>query len=136
MTVEDAVRGLCGGLLVGGSAGFLLVADGRVAGVSGVVSRAHTADGRWGLAFVAGLLAAGCVARLVAPGALAAEEVPLAAIAAAGLLVGLGTRLSNGCTSGHGVCGLSRGSLRSVAAVLTFLATGAATASLVGWSGR
>jgi uncharacterized membrane protein YedE/YeeE len=91
--------------------------------VGGLVASApdEAGDRRWRALFVAGLVAGGIVARLVAPGALGAIATPLPVLAVAGVLVGFGTRLSGGCTSGHGVCGIGRGSLRSVVATVTFM---------------
>jgi uncharacterized membrane protein YedE/YeeE len=126
---------LLGGALIGSGSALLLLTHGRIAGISGIagglVHRA-TSDRAWRLAFVAGLLAVGGVAGRVLPAAIGAPVRPLAAIAIAGLLVGFGTRLGNGCTSGHGVCGLSRLSVRSLVAVATFMTTGAITAMIAG----
>jgi uncharacterized membrane protein YedE/YeeE len=126
---------LLGGALIGSGSALLLLTHGRIAGISGIagglVQRA-TSDRAWRIAFLAGLTAAGAVAAVVMPAAIGAPVRPLAAIAVAGLLVGFGTRLGNGCTSGHGVCGLSRLSVRSLVAVATFMATGAITAILAG----
>jgi uncharacterized membrane protein YedE/YeeE len=123
---------LAGGAVIGLAATFLLYFNGRVAGVSGITGGlVGGAEGRaWRLAFVGGLLLGGLLLRLAWPeraffGALPARSPVLLVVA--GLLVGYGTRLANGCTSGHGVCGLSRGSVRSLAATLTFMATGAGT---------
>lgn len=123
-----------GGLLIGLSAAMLILLNGRVAGVSGIVAGlGRPASGRWlaDLAFLLGLML-GPVAFAGLTGAWPqmriAASLPLLALA--GLLVGFGTRLGSGCTSGHGVCGLARLSPRSLAAVLTFLASGAVTAAL------
>ncbi len=126
---------LGGGALIGAAAALLLLTHGRIAGISGVVGGLlppAATDRGWRVAFIAGLLAAGAIAALVAPAALGAPVRSPLAVVVAGLLVGFGTNLGNGCTSGHGVCGLSRGSVRSLAAVVTFMATGAITAWLVG----
>jgi uncharacterized protein len=127
--------GLLGGALIGSGSALLLVTHGRIAGISGIagglVDRAAT-DRAWRLAFLAGLAAVGIVAAAVVPGAIGAPVRSLGAMAVAGLLVGFGARLGDGCTSGHGVCGLSRGSVRSLVAVATFMATGAITAIVVG----
>ncbi|WP_415795751.1 YeeE/YedE family protein [Comamonas aquatilis] len=125
---------LAGGLLIGLAAALLLVLLGRVAGISGIVGQLLQASGwgsaaQWGwrAAFVLGLLLAPWVWLRFAP--LPAMDMPSnpLLIVAAGLLVGFGTRLGSGCTSGHGVCGLSRLSPRSLAATLVFMAAGAAT---------
>ena len=125
---------LAGGLLIGLSAALLIALLGRVAGISGITGTllqmpTWSAVKQWGwrLAFIAGLIAAPLVWQWFAP--LPAMEIPSdpLVIIVAGLLVGFGTRMGSGCTSGHGVCGLSRLSMRSLAATLTFIATGAIT---------
>jgi hypothetical protein len=131
------LHALLGGALIGGAASLLLLALGRVAGISniaGAVVRRDAGDGSrdWRLAFLAGLLAAGAVAALVAPAAIGTPPVSLPVVAVAGLVVGVGARLGNGCTSGHGVCGISRGAPRSLAATVVFMATGMLTAVAVG----
>lgn len=119
-----------GGVLLGLGAGLLMLLNGRIAGVSGVLGGAivrRGADRDWRIAFVLGLLVGGVLLALVAPGSIgpvAQRSYPVLAIA--GLLVGYGTRLANGCTSGHGVCGLGRSSLRSLVAVGTFMTVAAA----------
>ena len=123
---------LAGGALVGLSASLLLLFNGQVAGISGitggVLSRYTRAELAWRLTFLAGLLGGGFLVQFLSPQALGVPSAPGAAwMVAAGLLVGFGTRLGNGCTSGHGVCGLSRLSLRSAVAVATFMASGAIT---------
>jgi uncharacterized protein len=135
---------LMGGILIGLAATFLLLATGRVAGVSGIVANlllrsprdAEAADeGGWRGWFIVGLLASGLGAAIVAPSSLGTAPRSLLTLSAAGLLVGVGTRLARGCTSGHGVCGVSRLSSRSLAATLTFIATGIATVTLLHWLG-
>lgn len=125
---------LAGGLLIGLSASILVAALGRIAGISGIIgallqrpSWKSVSNWGWRLAFIIGMVAAPLIWQLFAP--LPAMQMPSnsALIIVAGLLVGFGTRLGSGCTSGHGVCGLSRLSLRSLAATLTFIATGAIT---------
>ena len=123
---------LAGGLLIGLAAALLLVLSGRIAGVSGMAASALGIADKgppWpqAAAFVAGLpLGAWLVAAFVrAPQVDVTGSLPLLVVA--GLLVGFGTRLGNGCTSGHGVCGLARLSPRSIAATITFMATGFAT---------
>lgn len=124
-----------GGALIGSGGALLLLTHGQIAGISGIagglVHRA-TADRAWRIAFLAGLAAAGIVGAVVMPSAIGAPVRSLGATALAGLLAGFGARLGDGCTSGHGVCGLSRGSVRSLVAVGTFMATGALTAIVVG----
>jgi uncharacterized protein len=124
-----------GGALIGLASTLLLVAHGRVAGISGIAGgllQPATLDRAWRLAFVGGLAAAGVVAAILAPAAIGPSVRSIGAVLVAGLLVGFGTRLGNGCTSGHGVCGVSRGSGRSLVAVATFMATGAITAIIAG----
>src|SRR5690606_26316587 len=123
-----------GGALIGLSASILLLANGRVAGVSGIFAGLLTpkrGDVAWRLAFVAGLALGGLAVFLVAPSLFAfTADRTLPVVAIAGLLVGVGVRLGDGCTSGHGVCGLSRLSPRALAATVTFIATGALTVYL------
>ena len=123
--------GLAGGALIGLAAAGLMLADGRVAGVSGVLGRSLVAgrgDRAWRLAFLAGLPAGAFLASALVGDPNGFEITGSAGrLLAGGLLVGFGTWLGNGCTSGHGVCGLARGSRRSLAATLAFMATGAAT---------
>jgi uncharacterized membrane protein YedE/YeeE len=126
---------LAGGAMIGAASALLLLTHGRIAGISGIVGSLippAVRDRTWRLAFLAGLLAAGALAALAAPAAVGASVRSLPLVIVAGLLVGLGTRLGSGCTSGHGVCGLSRGSTRSLIAVATFMATGALTAWIAG----
>jgi len=126
------VSALLGGALIGLAASVMLLGAGRVAGISGIFGgllAPRAGDVAWRLAFVGGLLAAGVGAALFVPSAFASDLVrPPLVLALAGVLVGYGTRLGNGCTSGHGVCGLSRLSPRSLASVLTFMLTGALAA--------
>ena len=121
---------LIGGVLIGAAAALFAVLNGRVAGVSGIVGgllRPSTGDVSWRVAFIAGLVAAPLL--YGAFGALPAVQIDAgyAALVAAGLLVGVGTRYGSGCTSGHGVCGISSLSPRSVVATLAFMAMGFAT---------
>jgi uncharacterized membrane protein YedE/YeeE len=129
------VPALLGGALIGLAASLLLLVNGRVAGISGITGGlldGPPGDARWRVAFLAGLAAGAAVMSLVLPQAFAPSLSRSAVtLLGAGLLVGYGTRLSNGCTSGHGVCGVSRGSLRSIAATATFIATGAVTVALM-----
>ncbi len=132
---------LCGGLLLGVAGSLLLLLNGRVAGISGIVAGLlvpEKSDLPWRLLFVLGLVLGGTLTALFHPAALhngLVRSTP--ALLLAGLLVGSGTRLANGCTSGHGLCGLSRLSPRSFVAVATFIATGSATVALVNkvWGG-
>lgn len=128
MTIADTftpLSGLIGGMLIGLGAVVLLLLTGRIAGISGIVGRLFNmdhADMPWHAAFVVGLIVGPLVAGAlhVAPNVVD-MQVEGIWLVAAGLLVGFGTRLGNGCTSGHGVCGLARGSGRSLAATITFM---------------
>lgn len=125
---------LLGGALIGISASLLLAMNGRIAGISGILGgilKPAAGDVAWRVAFVVGLLASGAVALVLSPANLGASPRSLGLVVAAGIFVGVGTRLGNGCTSGHGVCGLSRLSVRSMVATATFMATGIAAATLV-----
>jgi uncharacterized membrane protein YedE/YeeE len=121
---------LAGGVLIGAAAAMLVLLNGRIAGVSGIIGgvlRPSGGDMAWRLAFIAGLLAAPAVYRLLGPLSPPTFEAGYPVLVLAGLLVGAGTRYGSGCTSGHGVCGLSRLSPRSLAATLTFMVAGVAT---------
>jgi len=124
------VSALAGGVVIGIASALLLLTHGRVAGISGIVGGLLApvrGEFGWRAAFAAGLVGGGILLHLAAPGAIGAPAAGAGVAVIAGLLVGFGTRLGNGCTSGHGVCGLSRGSVRSLAATITFMATAAAT---------
>jgi uncharacterized membrane protein YedE/YeeE len=121
---------LIGGAMIGAAAALFAVLNGRIAGVSGILgglARPQAGDISWRVAFVAGLIAAPLAWRLLAalPEIRVGAGVPV--LVAAGLLVGVGTRYGGGCTSGHGVCGVSRMSPRSIVATLAFMAAGFAT---------
>ena len=130
------VSAAIGGALIATSLAVMLIATGRIAGISGVVAgvlRVTAGDWAWRAWFVAGMLGAGLVFRALRPETFdAGARVPLWLVAASGLLVGFGTRLSNGCTSGHGLCGVSRWSKRSLIATAVFFGVGVATATIVG----
>lgn len=132
MTTFTPLQSLIGGLLIGFSTLLLIRWLGQIAGISSIVGQlwsADAADRTWRLAFVAGLLVAPLLYAVFAP--LPAMQITTNTpwLVVSGLLVGFGTRLGSGCTSGHGVCGLSRLSLRSLVATLTFMLT----AMLVVW---
>jgi len=119
--------------MIGVAAALLLLTHGRIAGISGIVGgllSSQTRDRSWRVAFLGGLLIAGVIGGLLAPGSAGGASAPLAI--AGGLLVGFGARYGSGCTSGHGVCGLSRLSRRSLVAVAVFMSTGAIAATLRG----
>jgi hypothetical protein len=125
---------LLGGGLIGLAASILLLSIGRVAGVSGIaggVLRPRRGDVLWRVWFVLGLLAAGALFARLSPESMTASPRSLVLVVIAGLLVGVGTRLGNGCTSGHGVCGISRLSPRSLIATVTFMSTGILMVTLV-----
>ncbi len=128
------VASLAGGILIGLASVWLLAANGRIAGVSGILHGLFAqppGDRLWRLFFILGLVTAGIAWHAYAGPAPAREGFGLGWAAAAGLLVGFGTRIGGGCTSGHGVCGLGRLSLRSLVAVAIFMATGIVTAVIV-----
>jgi len=119
------VSAAIGGALIGLAAALLMLTTGRVAGISGIFGGAltlSTADKGWRIAFIAGLILAPLTGTL-AGYALTAPQMPAnwAVIVVAGLLVGFGTRMGSGCTSGHGVCGIARLSLRSIVATAIFM---------------
>lgn len=126
---------LVGGALIGLAAAAMLLFNGRIAGISGVANGLLTpraGDWPWRAAFVAGLVIGGAAMAQAIPSAFASDgDRPLAVVAVAGLLVGLGSVLANGCTSGHGVCGVSRLSPRSIAATGIFIVAGMATVGLL-----
>jgi uncharacterized membrane protein YedE/YeeE len=130
LTHPLVVGPLIGGALIGLAAAGLLLFNGRIAGISGIVGgllQPTRDEAGWRVAFVAGLLAGGAVIAVASPELLGRPvSQSKALLASAGLLVGAGTRLGSGCTSGHGVCGVSRGSVRSLAATATFMASAAA----------
>ncbi|MGK0360075.1 MAG: putative membrane protein YedE/YeeE [Bradymonadia bacterium] len=127
------VMPLVGGALIGLSAGIMMFFHGKIAGISGIVGGLMTGDrGLWRLQFTIGLLIGGAFWLAMDPGAFALEiDRSYGALIAAGLLVGVGTRMGNGCTSGHGVCGIARKSRRSIVATLTFIFSGAVTVFIV-----
>ena len=121
---------LAGGALIGVAAGMFALLNGRIAGISGVVGgllRPARGDIAWRAAFVIGLVAAPVVYALFAAGPALQIDASYAMLVIAGLLVGIGTRYGAGCTSGHGVCGISRLSPRSLVATAVFMAAGFAT---------
>ena len=125
---------LAGGLLIGTAAAMFLLLNGRIAGISGILGgllRPRAGDIGWRVAFIAGLLAAPLLYQLAAPLPAVQIDAGTAVLVVAGLLVGIGTRYGSGCTSGHGVCGLSRLSPRSMVATAAFMAAGFATVFIV-----
>jgi uncharacterized membrane protein YedE/YeeE len=126
---------LLGGLLIGLAAALLLLWNGRIAGISGILGGAlgrPRGDLAWRLAFLVGLPAGAFLYSLIAQGRVPIQiDASLGTLVIAGILVGVGTRLGNGCTSGHGVCGVARGSRRSIAATATFMGIAALTVFIV-----
>ena len=135
MAAFDPGSALLGGCLIGLASVLLMALTGRIAGISGILGGAlawAAGDKAWRLAFVAGLIGAplllGAFGRSLAPPQMPASWL---VIAVAGLLVGFGTRLAGGCTSGHGVCGMARLSRRSIAATVVFMASAAIVVAVV-----
>jgi len=134
MAIFDPTSALLGGLLIGIASALLMVLNGRVAGISGILGGAlagSVADTAWRLAFLAGLIAAPIL--MIGVGRSVPEpQMPASwlVVAAAGLLVGFGARLGGGCTSGHGVCGIARLSARSIAATAIFMASAIAVVAI------
>ena len=130
MTLDSALQSLGGGLLIGAGAAALLLLNGKIAGVSGILANVvgrQAGEQGWRLAFVIGLVLPAIIWGVGSPQLPASWHLALAS----GLLVGLGTRVGNGCTSGHGVCGLANLSLRSLAATLVFMSTAILTVFIV-----
>ncbi len=133
------IAALVGGALIASSLALMLIATGRIAGLSGLfagflgILRGASTDWSWRAWFLVGMFGVGAVFRIAEPQTFDhAARVPLWTVAIAGVLVGVGTRASNGCTSGHGLCGMSRPSKRSLIATVTFFGVGVAIATLVG----
>lgn len=125
---------LAGGAIIGIAAGALVLLNGRIAGISGIAGgllSAAKGDIGWRIAFLAGLIGAPLLFQMVAPLPDVQIDAGTATLVAAGLLVGIGTRYGSGCTSGHGVCGISRLSPRSLVATAAFMAAGFATVFVV-----
>lgn len=129
------IASLLGGMLIGLSASAMLLLDGKIAGISGILAgilKPVAGDTLWRICFLAGLLTGGMALRVFLLTAFDFGIIrPLPILIIAGLLVGFGTRLGSGCTSGHGVCGVSRLSPRSLVATTTFVFTGALTVYLL-----
>ena len=127
-------QSLAGGLLIGIASAMFVLLNGRIAGISGILGgllRPVSGDIGWRIAFIGGLLAAPLAYGLVAPLPSVRIDADTASLVVAGLLVGVGTRYGSGCTSGHGVCGVSRLSPRSLIATAAFMLTGFATVFIV-----
>jgi uncharacterized membrane protein YedE/YeeE len=125
---------ILGGVLIGAAATVLLACNGRIAGVSGIVNGLQSgswSDRSWRIMFLLGLMGGADIMFLFMPSSLSQRvSFPALAVIVAGLLVGFGTRMGNGCTSGHGVCGLGRLSLRSLVAVLVFMVSAMTTVTV------
>jgi uncharacterized protein len=134
MIEPNLIGGLIGGALIGLAAALLLVLNGRIAGISGILAGLITArawgERFWRFAFILGLIAGAGLYALVRGGLPLELQASGAILLMAGLLVGVGTRLGSGCTSGHGVCGLARRSPRSLVATIIFMGTAACTVFL------
>jgi len=134
------LRGAVGGALIGVSASLVLAFNGRVTGISGILNglmqRADASELGWRALFVVGLVVGGLIAAAFVPGAYSDPAPSFGVAVLAGALVGVGTRLGNGCTSGHGVCGLSRLSVRSLVATVNFIAPGAIARIPARWPAR
>jgi uncharacterized protein len=135
MADANLLGGLIGGALIGIAASLLLFLNGRIAGISGILGGLFAANGGaeryWRLAFVIGLIGGAAIYSLAVGGLAVQLPDNNLTLIAAGLLVGFGTRLGSGCTSGHGICGLARRSPRSLAATATFVLFGILTVFLV-----
>jgi uncharacterized membrane protein YedE/YeeE len=131
------INAIWGGLIIGASAGAFLLFEGRVLGVSGITGRISEftkGDTAWRIIFVLGAILGGFVASNIWPENFSniISESNYLRLAVAGLLVGFGTKMGNGCTSGHGVCGIGRLSPRGIVATLTFMAFGVLTVFILG----
>ncbi len=128
MTEFEPISALIGGGLIGVAASLLLLANGRIAGVSGILGRTlafESGQHAWRVLFLLGLPVGAGFVGWVQGGLVTDISASTPVLIVAGLFVGFGTRLGNGCTSGHGVCGMARGSRRSLAATCTFMITAA-----------
>jgi uncharacterized membrane protein YedE/YeeE len=137
---SDVIAALAGGALIGTAALILLLFNGRIAGISGAVkgllAPQRSGDLSWRLAFIAGLVSGGAAMFFLLPEHFANHSGrPIGLVGAAGFLVGLGSALANGCTSGHGICGVGRLAPRSMLATALFIAAGMATSAAVGLVG-
>lgn len=133
--MNEFVMATIGGVMIGVSASLLLLSVGRISGISGIMGSLlmrTTTDWGWRLSFVGGLLAGGLVLNFIYPEAfVVSSERSTIMMVIAGLLVGFGTQMGSGCTSGHGVCGLTRFSLRSLAATISFMVAGMLISTLI-----
>lgn len=125
------VSALLGGALIGLSVTILLIYNGRMAGISGIMNgvfNSPKAEMQWGILFLAGLILGALLFKIFSPGSVfIREDYPIGLLAGGGFLVGFGTRMGSGCTSGHGICGIANLSKRSIIATLTFMTSGLVT---------
>ncbi len=132
---NEILRAIIGGSLIGLAASFIFVFTGRITGLSGIIYESVVVikgENHWRWSFLSGLLGGGILLRLFSPHVLVSTlQTPAPILVIAGLLVGFGTRLGGGCTSGHGVCGVARLSKKSIVATAVFLITGMLVATLV-----
>ena len=136
MTEFTPITSALGGILIGLAAALLLYAHGRIAGISGIINgvidKTTTEESIWRSAFIVGIITTGFALSFAYPHLFETTVFrSIWAIGLAGFLVGLGTRLGNGCTSGHGVCGLSRLSFRSLFATISFILSGVLTVLVI-----
>lgn len=133
------INALMGGVLIGISVTILLLFNGRVTGISGILSGAlfpHKGEVSWRITFLSGLLSGGLLLYLLRPESFSSPATSSTLqLMVAGLLVGFGTLLGNGCTSGHGVCGISRLSVRSIVATMSFIFAGVLMVSVIRYWG-
>jgi uncharacterized protein len=136
MDLNQYMGPIVGGALIGLAASLLLLLQGRIFGISGIAANAlfsRSVDAKWQWSIIAGLVASGFVLMKILPGGLVLDQsFGTLRYVVAGLLVGFGTQLGSGCTSGHGVCGISRFSVRSLIATACFIGAGIATVSIIG----
>lgn len=134
------IAALIGGLIIGLSTSILLLFKGRIFGISGIlggVIKPTAGDVLWRIVILAGLVSGGLIVYLFYPQAFPANNNPsYLKLIVAGLLVGFGTQLGGGCTSGHGVCGISRFSIRSIIATITFIVSGVLTVLVLSYGGN
>lgn len=131
---SNFLQAFLGGMLIGLGAILLMWTNGRIAGVSGILHRAlsdFAKSGLWRWAFILGLIVAPIMTSLVGYGLPEKIEVSIITLAIAGLLVGVGTQIGSGCTSGHGICGIGRLSKRSIIATITFMASAICTVAII-----
>jgi uncharacterized membrane protein YedE/YeeE len=134
MTEFTPILSLAGGILIGLSAAGAFVLFGRILGMTGILARTLDIDfgeGSWRLFFLIGLVVTPLVLSLIAPSPHGFEPMGLIPLIVGGFLVGYGTRVGSGCTSGHGICGISRLSKRSIAATCTFMTTAVITVYVI-----